>query len=610
MKLIEISIENYRSIKKLENIKLASFQALVGENNCGKSNILKAIEAFLSAGSGGVKESDFNDPSKEIVIKTNFIVKSDKLKQIWKPYLINENLILEKHLSLESDEKTNRITVKSEFHGYRAEASDWFLSMNKITAQKGARPNWKEIIAENNLPEYFLDESGNCNKTQYKKGLDKYLFENNVNYEEPDLSTTQALGLQSNVISNFPQFYLLAAITDYSDEINKRSSNTTFRKLMADLSERILKNDPKYLEIEDALNKIKSLFNKQKENGGNDNRLKSLEIIESKIKSILIKLMPSVEKINLNILTDDIKTIFSNGVELTIDDGVDTDVLSKGHGLQRSIVFALLQTLILNERNELIDSENVNEIPILLAIEEPELYIHPQIGKLFYDSLNDFSSKHQVVYTTHSPRFIDAYSYENIALVAKSKETGTQLFNCDLTAFDGLLDRKIYQGLTQLNSDINELFFAKKVLLVEGPEDKVAITETCKKLNIIKTRTEEIEITVIVAGGCGNIPFFIRILNAFNIEYTVLHDTDIYEGMPDDDRTIITKRNETIETLVKNNKLVRFPIKLEKTLNHENHLKDQYYALNYFSNHSNINVDLTNIIKNCLSLLGYDIAAS
>jgi AAA15 family ATPase/GTPase len=36
MKLVELSIKNYRSIIAIENAQVASFQALIGENNAGK----------------------------------------------------------------------------------------------------------------------------------------------------------------------------------------------------------------------------------------------------------------------------------------------------------------------------------------------------------------------------------------------------------------------------------------------------------------------------------------------------------------------------------------------------------------------------------------------
>ena len=61
------------------------------------------------------------------------------------------------------------------------------------------------------------------NKTSYKSGLERYLAENDVQYDEPQLGETQALGIPQNLLSALPELYLLPAITDYSDEIDRRS---------------------------------------------------------------------------------------------------------------------------------------------------------------------------------------------------------------------------------------------------------------------------------------------------------------------------------------------------------------------------------------------------
>lgn len=602
MKLYKLSVRNYKSFISTEDILLNEFQAFIGENNAGKSNMLAAIEVLCSAGSGGVKPDNFNNPDDKIIIKGEFKIKSARLKRIWKPYLINDQLILEKHIHIEEDTKTKRQTVKNEYHGYKAEPNEWFLSIDKIKDKEGNRPDYKKIVEDNSLPDYFIEE-GRSNQTIFKKALERYLTENDIEYDEPDISATQALGLQSNVIANLPKFYLLKAITDYADEIDKRSSNTTFRKLMGDLSERILQNDPKYSKIQTALDTIHNLLNQNKKEEEPEviERLSSLSVIEEKIRDVIKKLIPSVEKITLNVITEDIKSIFSKGVELSIDDGVETDVLSKGHGLQRCIVFALLQTLILNERNELVDNDEEKiDFPLILAIEEPELYIHPQLGKLYFDVLKDFSESNQVLYTTHSPRFIDVYEYESIAIVTKDKDRGTKIQNCITTSFDGMLDKKIFQGITQLNSDVNELFFAKNVVLLEGPEDKIAFTETCKKIGKIINRTEEINITLVATSGIDSMPFFIRVLNAFNINYVVLHDTDIMPDMEEAKKTPIETRNKRISDLTRSGKLVKFPIKLEETLGLSNHLKNQYFALKYLSDHNNINQGLVDIIKDVL----------
>lgn len=606
MKIIELSIKNFRSITLIENAKLSSLQVFIGENNAGKSNILYALDAFLSAGSGGVNEDDFQDITKPIIMGVKFSIVSPNLKRVWKQYMTNEELFLEKHFYLEEDTRIKKYTIKSEFHGYKAEPKQWYFSLKKIKEKMGERPKWKEIVSTNGLPDYFLN-NGSCNKDDYTKGLEIYLQENEIEYDAPDLSSTQALGFSSKAVSNLPKFYLLRAETNYSDETDKRSSTSTFRKLMADLTDRIIKNDPKYKQIEDALTTVSDLLNETKQSpteGGS--RLESLSVIEDKIRKILCTLMPSVNRVKLKVATEDITTIFSKGVEITIDDGVETDVLLKGHGLQRCIIFSLLQALILNERSQLLSSEESGESKplIILAIEEPELYMHPQLGKLFYDVLDSFSVKDQVIYTTHSPRFIDVYRYDSIALIKKNKTDGTKFVNCDENAFNGLPSKKVFKGLTQLNSDVNELFFAKNVVIVEGPEDKIAITETLKKIGKIKTRTEEVDTTIITAGGKFSIPFFVRILNAFKINYSVLHDLDIEVGMSVDIQEIQKQKNTSISDLAPG-RVVTFPINLETTLGlQRNHFKDQYESLAYFTDHFNINSDLENIIKRTLELVG------
>ena len=610
MRLVELSIKNYRSIILIENARLSSFQALIGENNAGKSNVLDAIDVFLSAGSGGIEEADFYDKTQPVIITLKFKIESQHLKKIWKPYAINDELILEKHLWFEEDSRAGKMAIKNEFHGYKAEPKNLYFSIDKIKEQEGNRPDWKKIVENNKLPAYFLNE-GKCTQADYAKGLSKYLAENEIEYNAPDLSHTQALGLQSNVVASLPKLYLLKAETKYSEETDKRSSSSTFRRLMGDLTDRIIKNDPKYLQIEKALKTVDDLLNAQKEEEGKQIRLESLKIIEDKIRDILCNLMPSIEKIRLKVITEDVKTIFSKGVELTVDDGVETDVLLKGHGLQRCILFSLLQALILNERKQLItetataDGNKETEFnnPIILAIEEPELYIHPQLGKLFYDVLVSFAKKDQVIYTTHSPRFIDVYEYESIALITKNKGDGTRFINCDLKAFEGLTNKKVFKGLTQLNTDVNELFFAKNVILAEGSEDKIAITETSKKLKKINNRLEEKDATIIVTGGKESIPFFVRVLNAFKINYAVLHDLDIRDDMSKDDKATQNKINDKIKELA-GDKVVTFSINLEDVLGlSKNHFKDQYTALMYFDEHANINSDLEEKIKQLLSIL-------
>jgi len=604
MILREIRIQNFRSAKDTGAFPVPRLFAFVGENNCGKSNIMAAMDSLMSGGTGGVSKTDFNDPALPIVMKGTFSNLSKSEKRRWQSYLVNSELILEKHLTLGIDDRTGKEKVSAEFHGYRGEPKSWFLSVPKIEEKEGSRPKWLDIVNNNGLPDYFLKD-GKCNKGLFSKALERYLLENTVEYDQPDLSQTQALGLQSNVIASLPTVHFLKAITDYSDEIDKRSSTTTFRRLMGDLSERMLKNDPEYNKIEAALMKIRSLLNSLGDDASVP-RLKALSTIESKITDLLKRLMPSVKAISLSVKVDEAKDIFSSGISIAVDDGVETDVLAKGHGLQRCLVFTLLQTLIMSQREQLVPHARVDtEVSsIILAVEEPELYIHPQLSKLVFDAMKDFSKTDQVIYSTHSPLFVDAFDHNSIAIVTKpSIDKGTVVKTCDQEAFEGLSVEKVFKGLTRLNPAINEMFFAKRVLLVEGPEDQIAITAFLLNAAKIQNRIEEIDWSIIIAGGKEAIPFFQRVLNGFSIPYVVLHDIDITEDMKRDDVATNKKTNETICSLARGNPVVTFPVTLEQSLGLSCHLKDQYKAHVFFQNPDNMTDEFRRVMKSILESL-------
>jgi putative ATP-dependent endonuclease of OLD family len=598
MQLTNLHVKNLRSIRDSEEFPLKPLFAMVGENNTGKSNLLRAIDVLLSAGVGKLSREDFNDTSMPIVIKGVFGNLSPSEQKRWRPYLVGDTLSLEKHIALAVDDRTGKVKLEAEFHGYQAEPTLWYLSLQKIQEKHGDRPKWADIAKDNKLPDYFL-EDGKSNKTVYSKAVARYLLENDVGFDPPDLSTTHALGLQSNVIASLPRVYLLPAITDYSDEIDKRSSSSTFRRLMAALSERILEKDPRFVDVQKALTTIRGLLNPTATEGAPP-RIESLVTIETKIKDLLRKVMPSVTGVSLAVEVDEVKDLFSAGVSLSVNDGVDTNVLAKGHGLQRCVVFTLLQTLILNERNQLMAAGNEappSVEPILLLIEEPELYIHPQLAKLFFDVMASFAETDQVIYTTHSPLFVDAYRAENVGVISKpTPAVGTRIRSYDTTAFDGIDNRGLFNGFTRLNPSMNELFFAKRVLLVEGPQDSVAVAATLKALGRITMRPEELEWSVIVCGGKESIPFFQRVLNAFAIPYAVLHDTDITPGISPDNKAKHEKNNNTIRSLARGNKIHSYPVELEHSLGLTAHFSSQYDAHVFFSDSSKITQEVKDII--------------
>lgn len=145
MRLNRIRIKNFRSITDSGDVSLEPLQAFVGENNAGKSNILRAVSCFLSPGAGGMKVGDFKDISDEAIIECEFGDINQDEKQKLRPYLLGEKVILSKFLHVERDEDRGKTSIKCDYHGYQAEPREVHLSILKIEEAHNARPRWSDI---------------------------------------------------------------------------------------------------------------------------------------------------------------------------------------------------------------------------------------------------------------------------------------------------------------------------------------------------------------------------------------------------------------------------------------------------------------------------------
>ena len=602
MRLSNLRTSNYRSIVDSGDIRIESFQGLVGENNSGKSNILNSINAFLTTGTGGINESDFFNIDHPIIITATFGDLTQTERKALRPYLLGEKLILEKHIALEEDAKSVKLKPKAQYHGYVAKPKDWWLSAEGVFDHEGTtRPKWQKIAEEKGILDYVRDKkTGGVNKNSYEAGLRRLLIDrDDIEFDEPKLGKTQALGLQPFLLSQLPIFRMLPAITDYSNEIDRRASQTSFRLLTGDLADRIPKYDPRYQQMEQSIKEMTYLLNppdeleKRKEG---EERLAMLEAVENKLRDIFCRLMPSVCAVRMRVEVDQIKDIFSRGVSILVDDGRLTEVVLKGHGLQRCVIFGLLQALILNQRGELIEipKEHKQKIEddqrrIVLAIEEPELFIHPQMQRVVYSVLNDFSQTDQVIYSTHSPAFIDCSTYERIGVVRKDTvEDGTKVKQCDSGVLDSETERKTFQFFSSFGLEQNNMFFAKKTILVEGEEDVIAIMAAGREMGLFREFPEKLGCTVVSTGSKQEMPKYMRLLNGFNIPYKVLHELD---GKPG------SEENETIQGLAGKNEIVPLPERLEDAVGHQGHFHKSYHAMKFFQDSKNITKELRDAVQ-------------
>jgi predicted ATP-dependent endonuclease of OLD family len=77
--------------------------------------------------------------------------------------------------------------------------------------------------------------------------------------------------------------------------------------------------------------------------------------------------------------------------------------------------------------------------------------------------------------------------------------------------------------IKELDPERNELFFAKRVLLVEGDTEKLALPVYAEKLKLDLDRQGA---TVVEVGGKRSLPEFARLAESFEIPVGVLYDQD------------------------------------------------------------------------------------
>ena len=135
----------------------------------------------------------------------------------------------------------------------------------------------------------------------------------------------------------------------------------------------------------------------------------------------------------------------------------------------------------------------------LLLIEEPEAHLHPQLQELVHSFLEDANrndSNIQIIYTSHSPTLASKIDIENINVIRKTVD-GTKKSRINKQDYgDGKELQKLKIELQHKNA---EMFFAEKVILVEG-EEQILIPEIVKKIygkNVLNNN----DISIIKVGG-------------------------------------------------------------------------------------------------------------
>lgn len=276
-----VRIRNFRSCLDTK-VLLENYSPLVGPNNAGKSNILKALKWCLRP--SGLLDKDFTDPTLKVSVTAKINGVTQQL--------------------LDSLEENHRASISPYVRG-----DAFYIRMEQSTP--GSSKTLRKL---------------------YVSTGDNSITDDDLWTWKPNPS-----GLPEALQIIFPEPIFVESMDNATDDVSKFKTSSTIGKLLQLLSERI---ENEQHELVEALATIS-----QKLNFNGTSRLQALNDFDSIASQRVQDFFPGVS-LKIHIPTPSLSKLFTDGTIKIQEHGREmTDVDSLGHGAQRSIQMGLIRLL-------------------------------------------------------------------------------------------------------------------------------------------------------------------------------------------------------------------------------------------------------------------------
>lgn len=488
MQIYKIQVENFRLLKNFSIDIEEELSLVIGKNNTGKTSILSALDKFLNRSDNNKFHfDDFNIDFKEelseliigdILDPDNYIEKGIKLK-IFIEYTETCNLENLSKVMMDLDPENNRIVLGFEY----------ILPYNNYINLKSDWENFK-----------IKEEHKHEENDQYKaKGLYDFLADNFSNYfhfqrksieinkDTQITNENNYIDLDKELIStkDIINFKYISARRDVANKDIDKTLSTQTSKIYEKTETKQRQNEAvevfkdKLSETDDQLSRIyvdlfHDIIAKVGDFGGIKPNESEIEIISNLQHRELLKGNTTV--------------VYKH------DDHNKLPEHYNGLGYM-NLIYMIFEIEILIQEFKREKERKPADIN-LLFIEEPEAHTHPQMQYVFIKNIKKLlregikredgeCRKLQYIITTHSSHIVADSDFDDVKYLKKNGCNSVDAKNLKDLKKDYDERSKEYHFLTQyLTISRAEIFFAEKVVLIEGDTERILIPTMMKKIDI------------------------------------------------------------------------------------------------------------------------------
>ena len=474
MYISKINIKGFRNFKEKEILFNDGINVIIGHNNAGKSNLLKALSLAIDSQSS--KRLDVHDLNKHTTLeelKTN-------------PPKVTINLTI----SQSKDEDTNSddlVTVGN--------------YLTKLASPYEALLTYDFFLPDNQRQKYIdaLSEVDNVKKA-WKVIQHDFLrfYTSRIWGGDPKLQ----IQADNESLQKF-DFQFLDAIRDVERDMFS-GRNTLLREVLDFFMDYSIKNDATK-STEEKLVEIKAL-----KETFSTNAEALLQTLQDRMREGKGQILDYAKQTGASFNganpdfdgnLSDVELFSALKLIIEYETGITIPATHNGLGYNNLIFMSLLLAKMqVNSDGNYLGS-NAKVFPIL-AIEEPEAHLHPSMQYKFLKFLNenkDVKKKvRQIFITTHSTQITSAVSLDEI--ICLHSENDISSVGYPGKVFSETAEDKKSKAYVQrfLDATKSDMLFAQKVILVEGIAEELLLATMAK---YIGHSLEDNHVAVINVGG-------------------------------------------------------------------------------------------------------------